>query len=76
MNQLKLATQLASSKANSVGFNQGRPRLITAIEKYMSAIIIIYLPGNYGGLALADVLSGDVNPPVNYLLLTLLTPIR
>ena len=42
--------------------NQGRPRLITAIEKYMSAIVNIYLPGNYGGVALADVLSGDVNP--------------
>ena len=28
----------------------------------MSAVVDIYLPGNYGGLALADVLSGDVNP--------------
>ena len=61
--QLKLASQLASSgKPMVLVLNQGRPRLITAIEKYMSAIVNIYLPGNYGGVALADVLSGDVNP--------------
>ena len=61
--QLKLASQLANSgKPMVLVLNQGRPRLITAIEKYMSAIVNIYLPGNYGGLALADVLSGDVNP--------------
>ena len=61
--QLKLASQLANSgKPIVLVLNQGRPRLITAIEKYMSAIVNIYLPGNYGGLALADVLSGDVNP--------------
>ena len=61
--QLKLASQLASSgKPIVLVLNQGRPRLITAIEKYMSAIVNIYLPGNYGGVALADVLSGDVNP--------------
>ena len=61
--QLKLATQLVSSgKPIVLVLNQGRPRLITAIEKYMSAIVNIYLPGNYGGVALADVLSGDVNP--------------
>ena len=61
--QLKLATQLASSgKPIVLVLNQGRPRLITAIEKFMSAIVNIYLPGNYGGVALADVLSGDVNP--------------
>ena len=61
--QLKLASQLASSgKPMVLVLNQGRPRLITAIEKYMSAIVNIYLPGNYGGVALADVLSGDINP--------------
>ncbi len=61
--QLKLASQLANTgKPMVLVLNQGRPRLITAIEKYMSAIVNIYLPGNYGGVALADVLSGDVNP--------------
>ena len=61
--QLKLASQLANSgKPIVLVLNQGRPRLITAIEKYMSAIVNIYLPGNYGGVALANVLSGDVNP--------------
>ena len=42
--------------------NEGRPRLIRTIEPASKAIVQIYLPGNYGADALADVLSGDVNP--------------
>ncbi|MFA5555348.1 MAG: glycoside hydrolase family 3 N-terminal domain-containing protein, partial [Phycisphaerae bacterium] len=42
--------------------NEGRPRLIRKIEPGAKAIVHTYLPGNFGGDALADVLSGDVNP--------------
>lgn len=42
--------------------NEGRPRLIRKIEPGSKAIIHTYLPGNFGGDALADILSGDVNP--------------
>ncbi|HCM21910.1 MAG TPA: beta-glucosidase, partial [Porphyromonadaceae bacterium] len=35
---------------------------IRSIEPDSKAVIQLYLPGNYGGDALADVLSGDVNP--------------
>jgi beta-glucosidase len=50
--------------------NEGRPRIISRIEPNAAAIIDVYLPGNYGGDALADILAGDVNPsgklPVTY----------
>jgi beta-glucosidase len=42
--------------------NEGRPRLIRKIEPVSKAIVHTYLPGNFGGDALADVLAGDVNP--------------
>jgi len=42
--------------------NEGRPRIISKFEKDMDAIIQTYLPGNYGGIALADILFGDINP--------------
>lgn len=42
--------------------NQGRPRIINEIEPLAQAIINIYLPGNYGGDALANILFGNVNP--------------
>ena len=42
--------------------NEGRPRLIRTIEPDAKAVVQVYLPGNYGGDALADILAGDVNP--------------
>ncbi|WP_298646238.1 glycoside hydrolase family 3 N-terminal domain-containing protein [uncultured Proteiniphilum sp.] len=42
--------------------NEGRPRLIRKIEPDSKAILQLYLPGNFGGDALADILAGDVNP--------------
>ena len=61
--QVKLAKKLAETgKPIILILNIGRPRLITDIEPFMSAIVNIYLPGNFGGDALSDVLSGKVNP--------------
>lgn len=41
--------------------NEGRPRLIHDLVDGCKAIVNIMLPGNYGGDALADLLSGDEN---------------
>ncbi len=41
--------------------NEGRPRIIRDIEPFASAVIDILLPGNYGGDALAQLLSGKNN---------------
>lgn len=41
---------------------EGRPRIISKIEPLAAGIIDVYLPGNYGGDALAAILYGDVNP--------------
>lgn len=61
--QIKLANKLSKcGKPVILVLNIGRPRLISEIEPFMSAIVNIYLPGNLGGIALADVLSGKVNP--------------
>lgn len=61
--QLRLANELAKTgKPIVLVLNQGRPRSISSIEPNMQAVIHIYLPGNYGGDALSDILFGDVNP--------------
>ncbi|HBX44767.1 glycoside hydrolase family 3 N-terminal domain-containing protein [Limibacterium fermenti] len=62
-NQTALAKALQKTgKPVILVLNEGRPRLIRSIEPDSKAVIQLYLPGNYGGDALADVLSGDVNP--------------
>ncbi|MGB4575645.1 MAG: glycoside hydrolase family 3 N-terminal domain-containing protein, partial [Paludibacter sp.] len=61
--QSKLATEIGKlGKPVVLVLNEGRPRCISGIEPLMSAVIQTYLPGNYGGDALADILFGDVNP--------------
>lgn len=61
--QQHLAKELAKTgKPVILVLNEGRPRCISAIEPTMQAIIQTYLPGNYGGDALADIVFGDVNP--------------
>ncbi len=62
-NQVKLANALAKTgKPIILIMNQGRPRIIRTIEPHAKAVVNAYLPGNYGGLALAEVLFGDYNP--------------
>ena len=40
----------------------GRPRLITELVPMVSAVLYSYFPGDEGGLALAEILFGKVNP--------------
>ncbi|MEC8679432.1 MAG: glycoside hydrolase family 3 N-terminal domain-containing protein [Bacteroidota bacterium] len=61
--QVKLAKKLAETgKPIILILNLGRPRLISDIEPLMSAVVNVYLPGNFGGDALSDIISGNVNP--------------
>ncbi|MEQ8580894.1 MAG: glycoside hydrolase family 3 N-terminal domain-containing protein [Marinoscillum sp.] len=62
-NQLNLAKAVTSTgKPVILVLNEGRPRLISSIESQVQGILQTYLPGNYGGDALAAVLFGEVNP--------------
>lgn len=62
-NQIQLALALQKTgKPIVLVLNEGRPRIIREIEPGSKAIVQLYLPGNYGADALADILAGDVNP--------------
>ncbi len=70
-NQLSLANaMIKTGKPVIMILNEGRPRIIRMIETGAAAIIDIYLPSNFGANALADILTGDVNPsgklPITY----------
>ncbi|MFZ8835953.1 MAG: beta-glucosidase family protein [Flavobacteriales bacterium] len=43
-------------------FIEGRPRTFQAVEPMMDGIVMAYLPGDYGGQAIAQVLDGSFNP--------------
>ena len=62
-NQINLVTALAKTgKPIVLVLNEGRPRIISAIDSLASAVVQMYLPGSFGGISLADILYGDVNP--------------
>ena len=69
--QTAFAQKLAATgKPVVLILNEGRPRIISKFENTIPAILMAYLPGNFGGDALADVIYGDINPsgklPFNY----------
>jgi beta-glucosidase len=43
-------------------FSFNRPMIVREIEPMADAILHTYLPGDYGGMALAKILFGEVNP--------------
>jgi beta-glucosidase len=70
-NQLLLAqAMIKTGKPVIFLLNEGRPRIIRRIEPGAAAILDLYLPSNFGADALADILTGDVNPsgklPITY----------
>jgi beta-glucosidase len=61
-NQRNLVKALAKTgKPVILVLNEGRPRLMTDIEPLAKAIVHIFLPGNYGADALANLLCGEAN---------------
>ncbi len=60
----------ATGKPVILVLNEGRPRIISKFEPLMQGVVMTYLPGNFGGDALASILFGDENPsgklPFNY----------
>ena len=43
-------------------FIEGRPRVFDDIEPFLDAVVMSYLPGDYGADAIAQVLDGTFNP--------------
>lgn len=62
-NQKALVRSIHALGVPIVGvFIEGRPRTFADIEPLMDAIVMAYLPGDYGGQAIAQVLDGSYNP--------------
>ena len=61
-NQRDLVKALAKTgKPIVLVLGEGRPRIIADIEPLAQAIVSIMIPGNYGGEALAQLLTGEAN---------------
>ena len=43
-------------------FIEGRPRTFADVEPLLDAVLMAYLPGDFGGAAIAQVLEGSYNP--------------
>lgn len=62
-NQLRLVEEVAATGTQVVGvFIEGRPRTFSQVEGDMEAVVMAYLPGDFGAQAIARALSGAYNP--------------
>ena len=62
-NQLALVREVAATGTQVVGvFVEGRPRTFSQVEEDLDAVVMAYLPGDFGAPAIAQVLSGAYNP--------------
>lgn len=62
-NQQQLITAISKSgKPIILVLNEGRPRVFSKVEPLAKAVVHTYIPANFGGDALADILIGEVNP--------------
>lgn len=62
-NQMQLVREVAATGTQVVGvFVEGRPRTFSEVEGDMEAVVMAYLPGDFGAQAIARVLSGAYNP--------------
>lgn len=61
-NQRQLVKAVAATgKPVVLVLTEGRPRIINEVEPLATAVIHTFLPSNYGGVALAQLLVGDAN---------------
>jgi len=61
--QTELMLELAKTgKPIILVLAEGRPRVVTEAESHSAATVMMYLAGNEGGDALANILFGDANP--------------
>ena len=61
--QIELAKiAYSTNKPVILVLTEARPRIIHSIVDSASAIVQCYLPGDFGGTALANILFGDANP--------------
>ncbi|KAJ2880819.1 hypothetical protein FB639_002751, partial [Coemansia asiatica] len=63
-NQLNLVYTVASASCKPivVVLVEGRPRILDNVANVADGIVQAYLPGTYGGLPIAEILFGKVNP--------------
>jgi len=62
-NQIELVKAVKSTGVKTVGvFIEGRPRSFDKIESLLDGVVMAYLPGEFGGIAISEVLTGNFNP--------------
>jgi beta-glucosidase len=61
--QMKLVQEMSKlNKPIVLTFSFNRPMIVRDVEPLATAILHTYLPGDFGGVALAKILFGEVNP--------------